>query len=97
MLGNGLPAPGYRTEGMFTITLQRPVPKVSKTIGAFGLSENQLLILKLIRENESITSLKLSTAIFISERAVQKNLKKLIEIGVLKRIGSRKEGKWKVL
>lgn len=97
MVGNGLQAPEYRMEGMFTIILKRPLAFAPKTIDSVTLSENQLHILKLIRENESITSLKLSKAIGISERAVQNNIKKLRQSGVIERIGSRKEGKWKVL
>ena len=53
-------------------------------------------ILGLIEQNKQKTIPELAEIIEISERAVQKNIKKLKEKGVLERIGGRKEGYWQI-
>ena len=59
--------------------------------------ENALKIILLIKEDEKITAAELAQKIDISSRAVQKNIAKMQENGVLYREGSRKTGKWEVL
>lgn len=59
--------------------------------------ENALKIILLIKEDEKITAAELAQKIDISSRAVQKNIAKMQENGVLHREGSRKTGKWEVL
>ena len=53
-------------------------------------------ILGLIEQNKQKTIPELAEIREISERAVQKNIKKLKEKGVLERIGGRKEGYWQI-
>jgi ATP-dependent DNA helicase RecG len=53
-------------------------------------------ILGLIEQNKQTTIPELAEIIEISERAVQKNIKKLKGKGVLERIGGRKEGYWQI-
>lgn len=63
----------------------------------FDLSKNQTLIIKNILKNKDVTQGNLSKIVGISLRNIQNNMKKLKEMGVLKRIGSDKGGYWKVL
>lgn len=60
------------------------------------LGVNQLEILKLIISNNYITIKEMAEKIKISETAIQKNLLKLKNAGILTRIGSDKSGYWKV-
>lgn len=54
-------------------------------------------ILKLMRENPSITTKMLSENLSITTRAVEKHLSKLKKDGRIKRIGSTKSGIWEVV
>ena len=60
------------------------------------LGENQITIIRLLKENRTISILKLSSELNISQTAIEKNLKKLKRIGLIERIGSPKGGYWKV-
>ena len=53
-------------------------------------------LLLLIRENPSITQTELAEIMNRSRRSVQSLMKKLIEDGVIERIGSKKKGTWLV-
>ena len=54
-------------------------------------------ILKLIKENPRITRNELAKALDISSDGVKYHLNNLKKEGILKRVGGRKEGHWKVL
>lgn len=54
-------------------------------------------ILKLIKEDSSITIFELSEKIGITKRNIEKNIVKLRKNGVIKRIGSDREGHWEIL
>lgn len=62
-----------------------------------SLSKNQILILKNIQKNRKLTQENLSEIVGITLRNIQNNMKKLKELGALKRVGSKKGGYWKVL
>jgi predicted HTH transcriptional regulator len=53
-------------------------------------------ILKIINENQSITLPEIAELVGISKRAVEKQIAKLKDEGVLKRVGGRKNGYWEV-
>ena len=59
--------------------------------------ESSQLILKLISENDKITTDGMADVLNISRRAVTKQLSKLKEKGHLKRVGSTKAGKWVII
>lgn len=61
------------------------------------LNLNQLKILELIAENSHITQLQLSEIIQINEKNIRNNIKKLKELGLLRRVGSAKGGYWEVV
>lgn len=60
------------------------------------LNDNQLLILKTIRNNPYVSLVGLSKEIGISQTAVENNITKLKHKGVLTRIGSPKGGHWEI-
>jgi len=62
-----------------------------------GLTSNQINILKLLTNNNRLTRIQLAEELNISPETIKKNIEKLKEKGLLKRIGSDKGGYWKVL
>ena len=54
-------------------------------------------ILDAIRDRPSITIPELAGLIGITERSVQRNIQKLRQEALLRRLGGRKEGYWEVL
>ena len=61
------------------------------------LGENQIKIIKLIKENRYITTRELSGKIGISTTAIDKNIAKLKQKGLLRRIGPAKGGWWEIM
>ena len=61
------------------------------------LTENQKHIVKLIQQNNQITSKELAEKIKISQRKIKENLRKLKEKGIITRIGPPRGGYWDVL
>ncbi len=60
----------------------------------FDLSEDELLLLKVIHERDNITQKQLHEETGISLGTIKRILPRLQEKGVLQRIGGRKTGKW---
>lgn len=60
------------------------------------LSENQKKILDEMKSNPSTTAKILSQKVGISQRKIQDNIRFLRENGFVERVGSNKNGKWKV-
>lgn len=61
------------------------------------LTDRQLIILDLIREDETITISQMIQKIQVSEITIKRELSILKKIGVIKRIGGRKGGKWLII
>lgn len=61
-----------------------------------GLVESQKKILKLVKENSHISKAELSAKIGISTTAIDKNIEKLKQKGLIKRIGPDKGGYWEI-
>jgi len=61
------------------------------------LGENEIKIIKLMKENKYVTTKELSEYIKISTTAVDNNISKLKKKGVLRRIGPAKGGYWEVI
>ena len=55
------------------------------------------MILDVCRDTPSITIAEIAKRIGITERSVQRNIQKLQSLGLLRRIGGRKEGYWQVI
>ncbi len=60
------------------------------------LGENQMMIINLITGDKNITIPELAKKIKISTTAIEKNIAKLKEKGILERIGQDKGGYWEV-
>ena len=61
------------------------------------LSENQKKILEIINKNKFISIIELSKELEISTTAIEKNLSKLKQKNLLKRIGPAKGGYWEIV
>lgn len=61
------------------------------------LNENQLMMIKLIAKNRSITIEELTKSIRVSSTAIENNIAKLKQKGILKRVGGRKSGYWEIV
>jgi len=95
-----LPAPDFKNiaEG-FMVTVfvdDRLGDRLGDKLGD-KLGDNQKMILKLIEKDPSISLSQLSKAIGISQTAIENNIKKFKEKGILKRFGSAKSGYWKLI
>ena len=61
-----------------------------------GLAESQKAILRMVEKKPTISKKEMAAIIGISTTALDKNIKKLKEKGLLKRIGTAKDGQWVV-
>ena len=60
------------------------------------LSERQVLILELIAENAMATISEMSQKTGVAPRTIIRDIEHLQSLGILVRIGGRKEGQWKI-
>lgn len=58
----------------------------------FGINDKQLLLT--LDENPSLTASDISERMGVSPRAIEKQIKKFKDLGVIHRRGSRKNGLW---
>jgi len=58
----------------------------------FGINEKQLLLA--LHSNPSLTASDLAEQLGVTQRAIEKQMKKLKDLGVIVRQGSRKNGLW---
>lgn len=70
--------------------------KESQRLGE-KLGENQKKILEIINKNKFISIIELSKELEISTTAIEKNLSKLKQKNLLKRIGPAKGGYWEIV
>ena len=61
-----------------------------------GLNATQQKIMQMIRKNSRITQAEMAEIIKISRRAVQKNIKELVDQGIIVHEGSTRNGYWKI-
>lgn len=54
-------------------------------------------LIRLIQDDESVTIERLSKTLKVSEKTVRIHLKRLVEKGLIVRVGARKNGHWKVV
>jgi ATP-dependent DNA helicase RecG len=97
MESSNLPAPEFKFyEYSFYVNLfDETMIKLVETVGS-KLVENQLKIVLLILEDEKITKNRMSEILNISDTAVDKNILKLKNLGIIKRVGPAKGGHWEV-
>ena len=66
----------------------------SEKFGENSLSETQKSILRLIKEDKSVSASMMAERLNITQRAVEKNIKSLREHGILVRCGAARGGYW---
>lgn len=62
-----------------------------------SLTENEIKVLKVIKENSHITHIEMANKIHVSEKTVRRITKKLKEKGIIKRVGANKNGYWEII
>ncbi len=62
-----------------------------------GSEKTDHLIIENLGQNPQMTIKNMSEILNLSTRAVEKQIAKLKDAGKLKRIGSRKQGYWKII
>ena len=60
-------------------------------------SEKNKMIIAAIRQNSIITAAEIAIQLGISSRAVEKRIKTLREIGIIRRVGPDKGGHWEII
>ena len=84
----------FETNEFFRTVFYRP-KETKKSGKKFG--ENQRKILELISENPSMPIPQIADKLGLTTRAIEKNIAKLKQKGLLKRIGPAKGGYWKIV
>ena len=92
-----LALPVFNTEGVFTVSLKRPID-FTKWVDKWvdKLTDNRIKILKEIHQNKKISKRELEEKIGISATAIDNNLNFLKDINLLERQGTAKTGHWKI-
>lgn len=62
-----------------------------------NLTEIQNSIISLMSDSPTITQDKLARLLDVNIRTIQRNIKNLMELGIVERIGATKKGEWKVI
>ncbi len=108
----GVPDPEYKSDGYnVTITFWKASQKgddttqkddvtsqkTSQKASQKSLNASQKAILDMALENPNITTSELASRLGIDRRNVQENMKKLQQLGLLRREGGRKSGRWVVM
>ena len=70
---------------------------VSNKVSHKVTNKTEDLILELIRDNPNITIAQLMIKTNLSEPGVKKNLKKLKEKNMIRRVGANKDGYWEII
>jgi len=99
MVEASLEEPLFNLDGMFSVTLFRPISfeKLMETYWSPFLNNSQYQILWEIYRNNKITKSQLIPILGIGKTAIDKNIEKLKELGILERIGSDRSGSWKII
>lgn len=94
----GLLPPAFNVEGIFTVTIPRPVD-FEKWLAENknGFSETKIRVLKLIHDNPIISKRAIAKEIGTSTTAVDNHINTLRELGVINRSGGNKGGKWEII
>ncbi|MGD9108362.1 MAG: helix-turn-helix domain-containing protein [Gammaproteobacteria bacterium] len=92
------PFPEIENDLFFRITFKRPFydESTSKVLDE-SLEINADMVLNKIENNPSISAKKLAEIFKITPRAIEKHISNLKAAGLLKRVGSKKHGHWKVI
>ena len=91
----GCPAPEWRFDGagIWTVSLNKTNPNNEEKT----TEKTTEKILSIIRTNPQVTYKELAKALDLTEDGIYSSVKSLRLRGVLRRIGGRKEGHWKII
>ena len=106
-----LPQPQFKTEGMFTVVFSRIKKSSGKSSGKkwteviqiikektqLKLNKSSIMILELVYNNPAITIPEMASIIGITQRGIEKNIKKLKGQNLVQRIDGEKGGYWKLI
>jgi len=97
MKAEGLPAPHFSLQGIFVVTLYRPI-EFKKWIENWTgkISNNQIKILEAIHDNSEITFTKLSQEIKLGKTTINNNIQELKDLELIQRVGSERKGYWSI-
>ncbi|MGD9153117.1 MAG: ATP-binding protein [Gammaproteobacteria bacterium] len=95
------PFPDIENNLFFKITFKRPfytepTTQMPSEVSEKRLDETSMAILEEIKKNPNVTARELAIALNLTLRAIEKQLAKLKDDGVIERAGSRKTGYWKI-
>ena len=107
MVAAGLREPTFASDAFFRATFQRS-PEFALKEGkdgseqlverlVEGLAENQKKIVMLITGNPNVSKKAMAESLGISTTAIDKNLARLKQKGILRRVGPAKGGHWEVI
>lgn len=71
--------------------------KVNNKVSPKVTNKTEELILRLIRDNPNITIAQLMIKTNLSELGIKKNLKKLKDKHLIRRVGANKDGYWEII
>lgn len=109
MAAAGLQEPVFNSQGFFKVIFKRDISDVGKDVGKVGKDvgkENEAIeqsltdfenrTLQAMAENSTVTISDLSQMLNITERHVERIIKKLRENKMIERKGGRKQGYWEI-
>lgn len=67
-----------------------------KNKAKININDSQKKIIETMRDNPNVKTVRLMAITGLSESGINRNLKKLKELGLIERIGSLKNGYWSV-
>lgn len=73
------------------------ISKGSDIIRGYELSDTQKKIVNLLLYDRQLSAAKIAEQLGMGSRSIEKNIKKLKELGILIRHGSPKNGYWEVI
>lgn len=86
-----------RKDGEDSEKVRRKDGEDSEIIRNYELSDTQKRIINLLLSNHRLSAVKIGEQLGLGSRSIEKNIKKLKELGVLIRHGSPKNGYWEVV
>jgi len=111
MKAAGLPLPDFKTDGLFTVVLKRPVKSSGKSSAddwrsvkekliqkaPVKIGKSSIKILEMIYRNQFVTIPEMAKKLGITERGVEKNIQKLKEQKLLERKEGERSGYWELI